>query len=142
METKTKTSVLPKVGNAPTEKAEAKNVKLLKTASIEEAKVIEPKNVKPSYDETIKIVNALHQKATHCIRIGYYIDRLEDFVIEQKEEDLLKKDNYSSCSLLIRDDQRKEFELKNPVLIQEVIEYLGKRLQDKRAELESEIILP
>lgn len=142
METKTKTSTAPKVAVVPTEKAEAKKVKLLKTGTIEEAKVVEPKEMKPGYEETVKIVNALHQKASHCIRLGFYIDRLEDFEIEQKEEDLLKKDYYTGCSLVIKDDQRREFELKNPVLIQEVIEYLGKRLQAKRSELEAEIILP
>lgn len=143
METKTKTSAKPKVGKAPTAKAETPKMKLLNTAKIEEAQVIEPQNHKPNLEETSKIISSLHEKIRHVTRLGFYIDRLDEFEIEQKDEDLLKQDHYyQGCTLTIRDDKRKEFELKNPVLIGKVIDFLGGLLQDRRSEIEAEIILP
>jgi len=141
-----KTSVITRVVNAPTEKAEAKNLSIVKTSEIEEAQIVEPTKeqqpIKPNLMETMKIIDELHQKTRHRNKLEVYSDLLGRFSIEQKKEDLLEKNYYSGCSLVITDDKRDNFELRHPVLIGEVVEFLKSKFNVKLAEIEAEIILP
>lgn len=140
------TSVITTVVNAPTEKAETKNLSIVKTSNIEVAQIEEPTKkhlkIKPSLMETMKIINELHQKTRHRNKLEVYSDILGKFSIEQKQEDLLEKNYYSGCILVINDDKREKFELRHPVLIGEVVEFLRLKFMEKLAEIEAEIILP
>lgn len=137
-----KTSVLTTVVNAPTEKAEPKNLQLAKSIQIEEAEIVPPTAPKPNLDETMKIIYDLHTKTRQRNRLDYYSDQLKQFEIDQTAEDLTEKSNYYGCNLSIKDDKRRDFELKNPVIIKEVVEFLTERFCTKRAEIEAQIVLP
>lgn len=141
-----KTSVLTRVVNAPTEQAETKNLSIVKTSNIEEAQIEEPIKEQPPYKpslmETMKIIDELHQKTRHRNKLEVYSDMLGKFSIEQKKEDLLEKNYYSGCSLVITDDKRESFELRHPVLISEVVDFLQSKFSLKLAEIEAEIVLP
>lgn len=142
METNKKTSVVTRVVNAPTEKAEAKKLQIVKSSQIEEAVIMPQSAPKPSLEETMRIINDLHTKTRQRNRLDVYTDLLKQFEIDQKAEDLSTNTNYYGCNLIIKDDKRRDFELRNPVIIKEVVDFLAKRFADKRAEIEAEIILP
>lgn len=142
METNKKPSVETRVVNAPTAKAETKNLSIVKTSNIEEAVIVAPVAPKPSLEQTMQIIEDLHTKTRQRNRLDVYADLLKQFEIDQKAEDLSVNSNYYGCNLIVKDDKRRDFELRNPVIIKEVVEFLTKRFADKRAEIEAEIILP
>lgn len=142
MKTNEKTSVVTRVVNAPTEQAEAKKLQIVKSSQIEEAVIVPPSATKPNLEETMRIINELHTKTRQRNRLDVYADQLNEFEIDQKAEDLSTNTNYYGCNLIIKDDKRRDFELRNPVIIKEVVDFLAKRFADKRAEIEAEIILP
>lgn len=142
MKTKEKTSVATVAVSNPTEKAE---MKVLNSNKIEEAQVIEPQTQmpKPNLEQTSKIITELHTKIRHLTRLEFYINELEQFEVAHVDEDLTKSHySYQGCLLKLTDDKRLDFELKNPVIISEVVEFLNNRLVAKRSELEAEIVLP
>lgn len=139
METNKKTSVVTRVVNAPTAKDETKNLSIVKSLSIEDAVIVAPK---PSLEQTMQIIEELHTKTRQRNRLDVYTDLLKQFEIDQKAQDLGDNSNYNACSLIIKDDKRRDFELKNPVIIKEVVDFLTNRFSKKRAEIEAEIVLP
>jgi len=143
MKTKAKPSVATLEVSNPTENAEPIKLKVLNADKIEEAEVIEPQKPKPNLEMTTNIISSLHNKIKHVARLTHYIENLEGFTIEQENEDLTKTDyHYQGCALVINDDNRNKFELRNPVLIGEVVNFLNDRLVNKRSEIEAEIVLP
>lgn len=142
MKTNEKTSAVTRVVNAPTEKAEAKKLQIVKSSDIEEAVIVPQVTPKPNLSETMRIIDELHQKTRHRNKLEVYSDLLGKFSIEQKKEDLIEKSYYSGCSLVITDDKRDNFELRHPVLISEVVSFLQNKFVLKLAEIEAEIILP
>lgn len=142
METNKKTSVVTRVVNAPTEKAEAKKLQIITSSQIEEAVIMPQSAPKPSLEETMRIINDLHTKTRQRNRLDVYTDLLKQFDIDQKADDLSTESNYYGCSLMIKDDKRRDFELKHPVIIKDVIDFLVQKFEAKRAEIEAEIILP
>ncbi|MGY4385647.1 hypothetical protein ACVWYN_002693 [Pedobacter sp. UYP24] len=97
-----------------------------------------------SLDETMKLIEELHLKKRHRDRLDLYIDLLNSFAVAQKVEDLDTDPNsyYNGCSLVITDDKSGKFNLRNPTLIKDVIEFLTGRMAVKLSEIESEIQLP
>jgi hypothetical protein len=96
-----------------------------------------------SLDSTIQVVTDLFTRARHRSKMLAYVQNLSEFEIEQKEESLEdERYSYRGCILNIKDDHGKEFALKNPVLIFEVVKFLGIKFQDKISEIEANIILP
>jgi len=143
MKTKAKPSVATLEVSNPTEKAEATKLKVLNAEKIEEAEVIEPQKPKPNLEMTTSIISDLHTKIKHVARLNYYIKNLDEFTIELQDEDLTKNEyHYQGCSLVLNDDNRNKFELRNPVLISEVVGFLSDKLVNKRSEIEAEIVLP
>ena len=109
---------------------------------VQEAQVISESTFKPNLVETMRIIDELHTKTRHRNKLEVYGDILAKFKIDHEEEDLVNRNFYNGCLLTIKDDNRDSFELKNPALIREVVEYLMKRFDEKRQEIEAEIILP
>jgi hypothetical protein len=95
-------------------------------------------------DQTMKLIEELYLKKRYRDRLDVYIDMLNSFVIDQKQEDLDKDQNnyYNGCSLVITDDRSGKFTLKNPTLIKDVVEFLTSRMTVKLSEIESEIQIP
>jgi hypothetical protein len=129
-----KQDVAIKAGAAPTEKLEILNDKS------NSGKVMK---IGLSLDRTIELVSALYNRTKHRARLQYYTDKLTSFEIAQKEE-VLDDERYSyrGCVLTIKDDDGKDFTMKNPILIYEVVKFLQKRFEEKVSEIESEIVLP
>lgn len=143
METKKKLGTLAVAASIPNEKNEPKNLKLVNTDNIEEAKIIQNKPIGKNLDETIKIIEDLHRKKRHRDRLDTYCNYLAAFDIEKKAEELDPKSNYyTGCKLSLSDDKSAQFELKNPTLICEVVEFLKTRLGVKLGEIEAELVLP
>jgi len=141
METKKKAGVLAVAVTNPIEKKEP-NFKNAIT-HIDDAKNEDVKPKGLNLDETIKVIEDLFQKKRHRDRLDTYVNYLEAFEIKATAEDLDPKSSYYyGCKLVITDDEKANFELKNPTIIKEVIEYLKKRLGAKLAEIESELVLP
>ena len=136
-----------KVAGLPTEK-KAQTLSIVQGAIAEnladtDYKVLGSKTKKGlSLDETMSLIEQLHQKKRFRDRLDVYIDLLNSFEIEQKKEDLDKDGYYVGCSMVITDDKRGSFTLKNPTLIGEVINFLTDRMKVKLSEIESEIVLP
>jgi hypothetical protein len=91
---------------------------------------------------TIKGVEALHKKIQHRDRLEYYTEELQSFSVEPKEEDLESTNRYYGCKLEITDDHGNSFELKHPVVIKEVIDFMFGRFSARKAEIEAEIVFP
>ena len=138
-----------KVAGLPTEKAEA-ILTIVESASAENVAekdfTILGSEIKRglNLDETMKLIEELHLKKRYRDRLDLYIDLLNSFVVEQKQEDLDKDQHsyYNGCSMVITDDKSGKFTLKNPTLIKEVVEFLSGRMTVKLSEIEAEIQLP
>lgn len=135
-----------KVVVTPTEKAETKGLTILKhgdnpKAEETTAEVIEPKRAL-NLEQTLKLVEDLHLKKRQRDRLEFSISELNSFVVAKKQEDLDDKSYYQGCEITLKDDDRREWKTKNPVIIREVIEYLNIRFTEKLTELEASIILP
>lgn len=123
------------------EKAETQGVELQK---IEHAQVIEiqPKQVM-NLDQTIKVLERLWQKQRQRALLTVTIDSLNDFEIKRSETEIDENANYyTGCELVIKDDERRSFNTKNPVLIRGVVEFLKSRCAERLTEVEAEIVLP
>jgi hypothetical protein len=145
MKTNEKTSTKPVAGVVPTEKAEAKNLRMVNTKAIEEAKIVEEPKSQPkkfNLDKTIEIIEALNMAKQQRARLLHYSKTLDEFDVEQRDEDLKETAYYQACKLTITDDKRNTFELRNPTLIRDVVEYLKDRFIDKLGEVEASIVLP
>jgi hypothetical protein len=93
--------------------------------------------------QTIKTVTDLHTKVRHLDKLEEYTDQLSKFTVKHKAEDLDSGGGYyAGCKLELRDDDNRQFTLKHPVLVKEVIEFLFKRMEVKRQEIEASIKLP
>lgn len=96
-----------------------------------------------SLAQTIKTVTDLNTKVKHLNSLEAYSQKLENFTVKKKEEDLDTNINYyTGCKFELRDDDNQIFTLKHPVLVKEVIDFVKKRLDAKRAEIEATIKLP
>lgn len=140
-----KTNVVSVAVATSTDQAEANKMTVLKTDKIEEATIVDqPKQQvpKPNLSETMRIIDELHLKTRHRNKLEVYGDMLKALQIEQVEEDLEQKYHYAGCSLKITDDRNDKFELRHPVLISEVVDFLRSKFSLKLAEIEAEIILP
>jgi hypothetical protein len=146
MNKQTKQAEAVKVTAAPTEKAETKGLTVLKPghepqAEETTAQVIESKRGL-NLEQTLKLVEDLHLKKRQRDRLELSINELNAFNISQKNEDLDDKSYYSGCEITLKDDERRAFTTKNPVIIREVIEYLNIRFTEKLTQLEASIVLP
>lgn len=143
METKKKAGALALEANIPNEKKEPKRVRMVNTKAVSTPKTEKPKAMALNLDQTIKIIEDLHQKKRHRDRLDTYINRLKSFEIEIKAEELDPKSSYyTGCKLVLTDDKNTNFELKNPTLINDVVNYLSDRLGDKLGEIEAELFIP
>lgn len=123
-----------------TEKSEAQGVEISK---IEDAQVLEimPKPAM-NLDQTIKVLDGLWQKQRQRAKLLMTVDSLTDFELKRKEEEEESSNYYTGCEMTIKDDERRTFTTKNPILIKGVVEFLKKRCEERLMEVESEIILP
>lgn len=142
METKRKKVVATRVVDALQVEEKMNALSVFKPVEVQEVDVISETPFKPNLAETMRIIDDLHTKTRHRNKLEVYYDVLAKFKIEHEEEDLVNRNYYNGCLLSIKDDNRDSFELKNPALIREVVEYLMKRFDEKRQEIEAEIILP
>lgn len=125
--------------NTKTQKKEVQNLEVSEVKTTP-AKVLK---IGMSLDRTIEVVNTLFTRTRHRAKMLYYTETLKTFEVEQKAENLDdERYAYRGCVLNIKDDHGKEFSLKNPVLILEVVKFLEKRFHDKISEMEAEIVLP
>lgn len=118
-------------------------IAVLNTKNIEEAKIEtkQPKGL--NLDETIKVIEDLFQKKRYRDRLDTYINFLDAFEIKATQEDLdPKQSNYYGCKLVLTDDNRANFEMKNPTILKEVIDFLKSRFGAKLGEIEAELVLP
>jgi hypothetical protein len=146
MNKNTKQAEAVKVTTALTERAETKELKLLKPgheprAEETTAQVIEEKRGL-NLEQTLKIIEDLHLKKRYRDRLEHSLDQLNGFEVEQKDEDLNDNSYYQGCSITLEDDKRNKWSTKNPVLIKEVIDFLNIRFTEKLGELEAKIVLP
>jgi hypothetical protein len=93
-------------------------------------------------EQTLELVTKLNKKAQQRNRLMAYIEKLRNFEIEQKEETLEGSRFYNGCILVLKDDKGESFEMKNPVIISEVVKFLNQKFEEKAAEIEVEIVLP
>ncbi|MBS7565087.1 hypothetical protein KHS38_11790 [Mucilaginibacter sp. Bleaf8] len=103
-------------------------------------------DVKPALnlDETIKIVEELHRKKEKRNLLANTLLKLDNFVINYEREDDLEDTNsnyFTGCILTIKDENRKEFATKNPVLIAEIVDFLKEKTLAKITEVEAEIVI-
>nr|WP_231424020.1 hypothetical protein [Pedobacter sp. Leaf250] len=141
METKKKAGVLAVAASIPNEKKEQNFNSAISHIDDAKMEVTKPKGL--NLDETIKVIEDLFQKKRFRDRLDTYVGYLNDFEIEKKNEDLDSKSNYyNRCTLTITDDKNANFELKNPTIISEVVEFVKNRLSVKLAEIEAELVLP
>lgn len=124
-----------------TQKSEAKGAEISK---IEDAQVMQIMSKAPlNLDETIKVLDRLWQKQKQRAALIVTVDSLNDFEFKRKEEEVDESANYyTGCELTIKDDERRSFNTKNPILIRGVVEFLKHRCQERLMEVEAEIILP
>jgi len=142
METKKKAGTLAVAASIPNEKKEPK-LRMVNTKKNVETKTTGEKPKGLNLDETIKVIDALFQKKRHRDRLDHYIEELSKFEIDKKNEDLDNQSSYyNRCTLLIKDDKNGSFELKNPTIITEVVDFIKGRFSVKLAEIESELVLP
>ncbi len=146
METKTKNAVAPKTA-AQTPQAENKTLQVIKPGTEPKAEETTAKiigSIKPGLNltQTLKIVEELHIKKRQRDNLAALLENLEDFEIEQKDEDLDDKSYYSGCTITLKDDARREFSTKNPAIIGEVVNFLKFKFADKLIEIEAQIVLP
>jgi type I restriction-modification system DNA methylase subunit len=142
METKRKKVVSAIVADTLKVEEKMNNLSVFNENEEQGAQVMNETTFKPNLAETMRIIDDLHTKTRHRNKLEVYSDILAKFKIEHEEEDLVNRNYYNGCLLSIKDDNRDSFELKNPALIREVVEYLMKRFNEKRQEIEAEIILP
>ena len=90
----------------------------------------------------IKTVEELFKKIQHRDKLESYTQQLSDFVINKTDEDLEPTSYFVGCRLEITDDANAKFQLKHPVVIKEVIEFIKGRFTVKLAEIEKQIKLP
>jgi len=94
-------------------------------------------------ESTKEIVTGLHRRIVHINNLEKTIENLKKFKVTQLEEGEEEKyHTYSGCVLTIRDDQRNEFSTSNPALIQFIVDQTRNKCEERRAELEAEIVLP
>jgi hypothetical protein len=124
-----------------TQKSEAQDAEISK---IEDAQVMQIMSKAPlNLDETIKVLDRLWQKQKQRAALIVTVDSLNDFEFKRKEEEVDDNANYyTGCELTIKDDERRSFNTKNPILIRGVVEFLKHRCQERLMEVEAEIILP
>jgi len=124
-----------------TQKSEAQGAEISK---IEDAQVMQIMSKAPlNLDETIKVLERLWQKQKQRAALIVTVDSLNDFEFKRKEEEVDENANYyTGCELTIKDDERRSFNTKNPILIRGVVDFLKHRCQERLMEVEAEIILP
>lgn len=85
----------------------------------------------------------LHRRKRQRDRLLDTIKNLESFEIEQKEEPEETDGNYYyGCKLVIEDDDRNQFNTKNPVIIQAVATFVRDMCTERLAEIEAGIVIP
>lgn len=107
--------------------------------------IVEPiSEAKPALnlDSTLKLVEELHRKKMHRDKLLHTINNLEAFEIDLKADAEDGSDTYQGCTLSITDDKRRQFETKNPVIIQHVSQYVNAMCIAKLAEIEAGITIP
>jgi hypothetical protein len=124
--------------NAGTGKAKASGAKKANTSVM-----LLPQKPVLNLDETIKLVEDLHRKKEKRNILTTTLLKLDNFVIDEERQEELEDSNYfTGCTLTIKDDNRKEFSTKNPVLIGEIVAILKEKILNKIIEVEAEIIIP
>lgn len=95
-------------------------------------------------EETLKLVADLSKKTALRSKYNYCIDRLRAFVIAQKDEDDMSKNdtNFKGCELIIRDGEGNTFQTESASVISGTVEFMTGRFMERLAEVEAEIILP
>jgi len=110
----------------------------------EEVQVIKimPKPVM-NLDQTIQVLDELWRKQKHRANLSATIDNLNSFEIKRADDEMGEGGSYySGCELTIKDDERRTFTTKIPVLIKDVVAYLQERCTARLMEIEAEIVLP
>ena len=114
-----------------------------KTNALQVIDITEPvRKVGLNLEETLKVVEDLHQKKRHLERLKFSINTLEEFELKQEVEDLDQKSYYTGCEIELTDDNRKKWTTKNPNIIREMVNFLKTKFNDKVAEIEAQIVLP
>ena len=90
----------------------------------------------------IKTVDELHKKVKQRDKLEYYSDELRSFSVQPSEEELEGVNRFMGCSIKITDDNSRQFELRNPIVIKDVIEFMFGRFEARKAEIEAELIFP
>jgi hypothetical protein len=92
-------------------------------------------------ENIVKWVADMNYLNNALARLKDNADRLRAFEIAQKAEpDDTESSYWSGCVLTIKDDNRKEYTLKNPALIAMTVEFLFGTYDNKAAEIESTIM--
>ncbi len=120
---------------APTADAPTGNQPFAKAALRKKA------NEAMTVENVVKWVGDMNYLNNALARLKDNADRLRAFEITRKAEPDDTESNYwSGCVLTIKDDNRKEYSLKNPALIAMTVEFLFGTYDNKAAEIESTII--
>ncbi|MBB6271838.1 hypothetical protein HDF26_002295 [Pedobacter cryoconitis] len=95
-------------------------------------------------DETLKLVEKLAKKTVQRDRYNGYIKTLEDFVVEQQDEEDFGEDanNYKGCELTIKDSKGNVFYTERSTVIGPTIQFMADRFKQRLAEVEAEIVIP
>jgi hypothetical protein len=96
-----------------------------------------------SLDQTVSLVLALGNKIKQRDKYKFNIDTLNEFKINQVEEDEdTGNTSYQRCELTITDDEGNEYTTKNPLVIGATVEFMSNRFIERLAEIEAEIVIP
>lgn len=92
--------------------------------------------------ETIMVLEELHRLTVQRNKLLVTIGNLEAFEVELKEDFEETAGNfYQVCSLTIKDDNRRKFTTKNPVIIWTIAQNINSLCVEKLADVEARIVI-
>ncbi|MES2456852.1 MAG: hypothetical protein V4594_14965 [Bacteroidota bacterium] len=102
--------------------------------------------IKPALnlEQTLKLVAELAKRTALRDRYKGYIENLEGFEQEQKEniDELEDETAFQLCEMVITDSKGNRFSTKSPSVIKGTVNFISARFAERLAEVEAGIVLP